>query len=241
MTLRLVLFDLIGTLLDEDSDYEALDKAMEAVAARFGTVASPADLSGEFTLAFMEIVRSEEPDGDEPAEFMPFADTAREIFAGLMRHHGVPVEDEDKEWFWDTYLRVQKETWRPYPEVPEVIAALEKEGYLLGVVTDADRYLVEDALPVIGLDAAIDIRVSAEETGHVKPHPAVFQAALDRAGVKASEAVFVGDSYERDVLGALGAGIPHAVLVDRHDARTTRGPRINSLRPLMQQLTRLEA
>jgi FMN phosphatase YigB (HAD superfamily) len=40
-----------------------------------------------------------------------------------------------------------------------------------------------------------------------KPDPAVFAHALDRLGAEPETAVMVGDSWERDVVGALGAGM----------------------------------
>ena len=46
--------------------------------------------------------------------------------------------------------------------------------------------------------------------------PALFRLAIERAGATALDTVMIGDSYERDVLGARGAGIARAVLVDRH-------------------------
>jgi putative hydrolase of the HAD superfamily len=50
----------------------------------------------------------------------------------------------------------------------------------------------------------------------VKPHPTIFQAALDALGVNAVDAVMVGDSLEEDVEGARALGM-HAILIDRDD------------------------
>jgi len=50
--------------------------------------------------------------------------------------------------------------------------------------------------------------------GSSKPHRDIFLYALGRAGVRADEAVYVGDSYLADVLGSRAAGL-HPVLIDR--------------------------
>ena len=61
--------------------------------------------------------------------------------------------------------------------------------------------------------------------------------ALERAGVRASEAVYVGDQYETDVVGARGGGI-NPVLIDRYDLLTKVSdcPRIHSLTELLNTI-----
>jgi FMN phosphatase YigB (HAD superfamily) len=52
-----------------------------------------------------------------------------------------------------------------------------------------------------------DCRISAADVGYLKPHPAIFQAALDQVGATPDEAVFVGDNPIADIAGAQGAGM----------------------------------
>jgi putative hydrolase of the HAD superfamily len=56
--------------------------------------------------------------------------------------------------------------------------------------------------------------VSSSEHGYLKPHPSIFNAALQLIGVEAKDAVMVGDSLGQDVAGALSVGM-RAVLVRR--------------------------
>ena len=51
---------------------------------------------------------------------------------------------------------------------------------------------------------ALDLIVTSAEVGVEKPDPAVFHAALTKAGVKPEEAVYVGDDYNNDVQGVEG-------------------------------------
>ncbi|HET7842406.1 MAG TPA: HAD-IA family hydrolase, partial [Terriglobia bacterium] len=68
--------------------------------------------------------------------------------------------------------------------------------------------------------------------GVEKPHPEIFQLALGRAGVAASEAVFVGDTNATDVGGAQLAGLT-GVLIDRVRAYPNADcPRIETLSAL---------
>ena len=64
-----------------------------------------------------------------------------------------------------------------------------------------------DKIRQCGLAPLVDILVVSEEVGVSKPDPAIFQAALERAGCRADEAVMVGDSWANDVEGARAAGI----------------------------------
>jgi putative hydrolase of the HAD superfamily len=75
--------------------------------------------------------------------------------------------------------------------------------------------------------------VTSREVGANKPEPAIFLAALERAGVSAPEAVYVGDQYQTDVLGARGVGIK-PILIDRFDLESEASdcPRIHSLMEL---------
>lgn len=238
-----LLFDLVGTLVDEQSDYEALDAAMEAARSRFGIAEPASALSGDFSLALMEIVRGEDPEGEGggvPAEFVPFEVAAKEIFAAVLEVRGIDASGSDAAWFWATFVQVQKKLLRLHVDAIRGLDWAKRHGYAVWILTDADEYLVRDILPATGLPALWDGVVTAGEAGYPKPEPAIFRLALERAGVPPSRAIMIGDSYERDVLGAREAGIPRAVLVDRHRARTVDDvPVITTLDALPAALARL--
>ena len=85
----------------------------------------------------------------------------------------------------------------------------------MGLISNIDQ----DIKPVcrdLGLDSYITHVVTSKDVRSEKPHPLIFLAALDGAGVEASESVYVGDQYSCDVVGARGVGMK-PVLVDRYD------------------------
>ena len=55
--------------------------------------------------------------------------------------------------------------------------------------------------------------IDSGEVGVEKPDPRIFQIALERMGVSAADALYVGDLYEVDVVGARAAGLD-VVLLD---------------------------
>jgi putative hydrolase of the HAD superfamily len=96
------------------------------------------------------------------------------------------------------------------------LAKLRTKGYRLGLITnreDLERFNAQ--LDEIGLRPYFDWMVAAGEAGVSKPDPAIFHLALKRAGVPTGQAVYVGDNYWADVVGAERAGL-RAVLLDPH-------------------------
>ena len=79
---------------------------------------------------------------------------------------------------------------------------------VLGVVTNNQIAEQEEKVAHFGLNDVIDFLVVSEGVGVSKPDPRIFSLALDRAAAEPGEAVMIGDSWENDILGARGAGIP---------------------------------
>jgi putative hydrolase of the HAD superfamily len=97
--------------------------------------------------------------------------------------------------------------FRPYPEVPGVLAALRERGAAIVVVSNWDVSLHE-VLERTRLRALVDAVVTSAEFGAAKPDPAIFARALELAGgVAPADAIHAGDDVAADVEGARAAGI----------------------------------
>ena len=126
----------------------------------------------------------------------------------------------------DTVLEVLKKvspiarkvTYVLYDDVIPTLKTLKGQGLVLGLITSIGKE-VNLVCSELGLDPYLNFVVSAKEVGADKPQPPIFMAALERAGVSASQAVYVGDQYEADVVGARGVGIK-PILIDRWDLLT---------------------
>ena len=125
---------------------------------------------------------------------------------------------------------VEGATWVLYDDVLPTVKALKQRGLILGLISNI--YLGR-----AGLGPCLDFVVTAKEAGASKPEPPIFLLALERAGVNASEAVYVGDQYDTDVVGARGVGIT-PILIDRYDLlpEVSDCPRIHSLTEVAQYL-----
>ena len=107
----------------------------------------------------------------------------------------------------------QPEQWLMYPEVPEMLQRVQALGLRQGVISDWGTDLVP-LLHAHDVSDHLEFVVASATVGAAKPHPDIFHYALSRAGLQASEVLYIGDSYISDVLGARTAGIA-AVLIDR--------------------------
>jgi putative hydrolase of the HAD superfamily len=117
------------------------------------------------------------------------------------------------------------ENFELYEDVLPVLEELRAVRLGIGLVSNGIRDLREFvAHHRLDVDAIVDSR----RHGRVKPHPTIFQSALEQLGVAASEAVMVGDSVEEDVEGARALGM-RALLVDREDRHPDADERLPDL------------
>ena len=79
------------------------------------------------------------------------------------------------------------------------------------------------------LEPLLDGIVTSAEAGARKPAPAIFEQALELAGVPADDAIHVGDTLDEDVAGARAAGIEPVLI--RRGERPGRAGRADDLEP----------
>lgn len=108
----------------------------------------------------------------------------------------------------------------------ESLERLRSAGLRLGVVSNSDGR-VEQALEAAGLRGYFDVVIDSALVGIEKPDPRIFHAALEALGVSPEEALYVGDLYEVDVIGARAAGM-EAVLLGKSDTDAGRDCRVAS-------------
>jgi len=123
-----------------------------------------------------------------------------------------------------------------FDDVLSTLKTLKQRNFILGLLTNLDSNM-EPICRKLGLAPYLGFVVTSKEAGADKPNPPIFLAALDKAGVNASEAIHVGDQYKLDVLGARAVGI-NPILIDRDDIypEVSDCPRIHRLTELAQYL-----
>jgi len=81
-----------------------------------------------------------------------------------------------------------------------------RERFHLGVVSNFYGN-VATLCQEAGLARWLDVIVDSTQVGMSKPDPGIFRIALDELGVGSDQSIFVGDSYENDMLPARKIGM----------------------------------
>ncbi|HUT67078.1 MAG TPA: HAD family hydrolase [Dehalococcoidales bacterium] len=102
-----------------------------------------------------------------------------------------------------------------FDDVAPALTDLKSRGIILGLISNVEQDMTE-TLTRLGLPSWLEIVVTSQDAGFNKPRPEIFQEALRQAGVPPSEAIYIGDQYQVDVIGANGAGMK-GILIDRND------------------------
>jgi len=155
----------------------------------------------------------------------------------LLRHAGIPRSSatdlallELKAWHDEHCL------WDEVPEgVGEALGRLRGAGVPLSVISNSNG-TVRRLLERLGFLEHFEVVVDSAVEGVEKPDPGIFRIALERTGVAPGDAVYAGDIYSIDVVGARAAGL-RPVLVDEGGLYPDADcPRVRSLVELAAHL-----
>jgi putative hydrolase of the HAD superfamily len=128
-------------------------------------------------------------------------------------------------------------TFELFPGAIELCESLRARGLGIGLVSNWSHRLPR-LVEQLGLSARTDFVLCSALERLEKPDEQIFRRALERAGVRADEALHAGDDLEKDFHGARRAGL-RAVLVDHARTRGAEAPRVHSLPELGEWVERL--
>jgi putative hydrolase of the HAD superfamily len=129
-------------------------------------------------------------------------------YPGLVRQllgdFGIEVDEDELTRFLEAEHAAWDRARQLAAHTPALLEALRERGLQLGLVSNAfdPGWLLHRDLEQMGLAARLDYAVFSSEVGKRKPHPAIFERALEALEVDAADAVFVGDRLYEDVRGA---------------------------------------
>lgn len=230
--IKAVFFDLYNTLVR----YEPPREEIEAAALKeFGIDTSPEALSGPMLAAddfiYNEIARrplSARSREEKTALYVQYQEM-------LLKEAGVKY---DKQLVLVLLGKMQQATMdlALFEDVKPALDQLKRRGMILGLISNIEQDM-SAALDKLGLHDWLEIVVTSQDAGANKPKPEIFLYALRQAGVRPAEALYVGDQYKVDCLGARGAGMK-GILLDRAGryGDITDCPRIGSLMGLVEHL-----
>jgi putative hydrolase of the HAD superfamily len=149
--------------------------------------------------------------GFEPTEETSFRRTV-EIDAAAITALGLePMPDAFYRRLGELFMVTSH--WHIFPDAYPTLTALQERGLVVGAVSNWVWNLPE-LLHALDLVRHFDFIAASARIGFEKPHPRIFEWALEHAGVPAETVIHVGDHVGADVEGARAVGID-GVLIDR--------------------------
>ena len=179
--IRLIMYDLDGTLLDTASEIAA---AVNMTLTHYGAQAVP-----EATVKSWV--------GHGAAQLMRNA--WQTIAPG-------PTYEETMQTFTRFYQQTVGTSSRPFPQVMETLQHFRAAGVLQAVITNKESVFTRRVLKTHGMNDFFALVVSGDTLPVKKPDPAMVRHCLQTLAVRAEESLFVGDS-DIDVATAKAAGV----------------------------------
>jgi 2-haloacid dehalogenase len=109
-----------------------------------------------------------------------------------------------------------------YPEVPDVLRRLRNAGLKTAILSNGEPSMLAAAARSAGIERLLDAMLSAEDVGIFKPHPKVYQLAVDRLAARPDQIAFQS-SNAWDVSGAAAFGL-RALWINRRGMPAERLP-----------------
>ncbi|MDE2482010.1 MAG: HAD-IA family hydrolase [bacterium] len=107
----------------------------------------------------------------------------------------------------ERYNEYRKTYFEVFPGTFDVLRTLRARGTKLGILTNGFSETHREKIDLLRLTEHFDAIFIADELGMLKPDPLLFARACAELGTSPQHGAMVGDRYERDVRGALDAGM----------------------------------
>ena len=222
--IRAVFFDVDFTLIHPGPAFQGT--GYRDFCARHGVAVDP-DRFGDAVVAASSLL-DQPGETYDPQIFIDYTTRIIEGMGGGGDRLAAAARDIYDEWSSCRHFSL-------YDDVPDVLRRLHARGLTIGLISNTQRCL-SSFESHFALDGLFSVMVSSAAHGYMKPHPSIFQAALQQAGVAAEESMMVGDSLKHDVLGARRLGM-RAILLSRHGTPPGCPPEI----PVISTLAELPA
>jgi HAD superfamily hydrolase (TIGR01549 family) len=174
--LKAVIFDIDGTLIDSVDDHA---QAWQEAFAHFGR-----------QIPFEDVRRQIGKGGDQ---LMPvfLSKTDLEEFG-----------EELEKWRGEHYKAVYMPKVIAFPRVRELFERIRQDGCKIAFASSAKGDELEHYIELTGAAPYLEGSTSADDVEKSKPHPDIFEAALSKVQVEASEAIVIGDTpYDAEAAG----------------------------------------
>jgi HAD superfamily hydrolase (TIGR01549 family) len=205
-----ILLDWGGTLCRTDRERDAILRGVAGIARVLGVEdeATRASISASLGQVMQQAYQKADADPEHREINVPQVLQSWGEQMGLARRRQWDLSRILEE-LWKQWEGCLEPLGRPVP----VLRELRRRGYRLGLLSNvaAPSTVCRAELRRLGLEPLLECCTFSSEIGLRKPHPAIFQKALEALGnakpVEPKSVVYVGDSPRWDVGGAKAAGM----------------------------------
>ncbi|MFC9418817.1 HAD family hydrolase [Bacillus mobilis] len=186
--IQAVLFDLDGTLLDRRQSLEQFIH----------------DQYNRFTPHLMNIEKSE-----YCSRFLELDNNGYtwkdKVYATLLCEYNITTLTPEQ--LLHDYITNFQHHCIPFQNMHELLQRLTQQNIKIGIITNGFTDFQINNLRALNIHTYTNTILVSEAEGIKKPHPEIFERALQKLDVKATECLYVGDHPENDVLGSERVGI----------------------------------
>ena len=224
-----IFFDAGNTLL---SVYPSVGSIYADAAGRFGLNISIEAIERSFKQLWTQTAPLVSNEGHR-LSYEKERDWWKYLVREVFREH-LHLMDFDQ--FFDYLYRrfAEADCWRLYDDVTACLTELRERQFRLAIISNWDT-----RLPVLceqlGITSFFETVVVSAIVGYEKPHPTIFQIALNETGLSPAEVMYIGDDPFLDYQAARKVGI-HSLHLDRYNRFPDHPDRIVSLIELLDHI-----
>lgn len=220
---QMIVFDAGGTLIS--ANWPSVTRDLAAAAESFGLSVSGSAIFHGLREVWQEVILGKIKDqAHSPAAVTRFW---HQTFAeALCRAIGMPTSRNDGTC--DEHALKVAAAFYPAFEAgdyhclldhaPETLAALQAANYRLGLLSNWSPGLPR-LLNKLNIDHYFEFIIVSSIVGLAKPDRAIFDLAVERAGCRPEQLLYVGDSPTADIEGSMAAGWDAVLVTHRHQGR----------------------
>ena len=150
------------------------------------------------------------------------------------KNEGIAIPDEDT--VFRMYLKFHELIPQVNPYAITALVKLKKRNIRFALVSNSNNFLEDAHIRThIGSLFEKDLIILSHKVGYRKPHPKIYQAALERLCLTPQEVIMIGDQLEKDVLPIEKLG-GTGILYDPNGKSDYKGNKINDLREILGYL-----
>lgn len=198
MTMQTIIFDVDDTLYDQAQSFQRTFDEVIGTEIDADTLDSLYRSSRKYS----EILFDQSEKGE-----ISVSEWQSGRFKNALKDHGIVIDDKRARVFDDTYNLKQSQITL-FPEVEDLLNELSKKDVQLAILTNGETERQTMKINTLALEKWIpkDHIFISGSYGVAKPNEDIFHIVEKALATEPSQMVYVGDSFEKDIVGAKQVG-----------------------------------